>query len=94
MRPLYCANFAEKGVFVFNPTTEFQKVEASTSSYGCCSAGLAGRARRPLAEALHFEMVPGELTAAFEADIPVVLVFAGDFCSNRQIGLWVDGDFS
>ena len=86
--------FAEKGVCVFNPTTEFQKIEASTSAMVA-----AVQASQVVLVALSPKLFTSkwcmaELSAAHEADIPVVPVFAGDFCSNHQIGLWVDGDFS
>ena len=86
--------FAEKGVRVFNPTTEFQKIEASTSAMVA-----AVQASQVVLAALSPKLFTSkwclaELAAAHEANIPVVPVFAGDFCSNHQIGLWVDGDFS
>ena len=86
--------FSEKGHKVFNPTTEFQKIEASTPTMVA-----AVRASQVVIAALSPKLFTSkwclaELVAAHDADIPVVAVFAGDFCSNAQMERWVGGNFN
>lgn len=76
---------------MFNPTTEFQKQQATKVAMMNAAAESCVVIAALSKELFNSAWCLAELTAAAEAGVPVVPVFALDYISIRQMEDWVAG---